>query len=246
MMRLILFAFGAIFVALTSAITYPIYKLTLKRDQKKGELFAHHYVQWGLKVFAACAGARALYKGLEYIPEDGCPVVYVSNHRSLFDVILTYPVFKGRTGALAKIELKSMPVVGWWIEAVHGVLLDRHDKKQGLMCVLKCIDNLKNGISMLVFPEGTRGHVEGELLPFHKGTFKIAIKPQVPIIPLAISGTGDIFDDHRPFFKAHRVVIEFCQPIDVSALSLEEQNNIQDIVQAIIQERITANESEVL
>lgn len=246
MIRLILFAFGSIYIAAATGIMLPVYKLTMKKDKTRAEFIAHHFVQWAMKVWCKCCGASALYKGLEYIPEDGEAVVYIANHRSLFDVILTYPVFKGRTGALAKIELKSTPLVGLWIEKVHGVMLDRKDKRQGLKCVLQCIDYINQGISMLVFPEGTRSHTEGELLPFHKGTFKIATKAKAKIVPLAISGTGDIFDDHRPFFKAHRAVIEFCEPIDVNTLTPEEVANIDNIVRDIIQERIKANESEVI
>ncbi|MCF0229945.1 MAG: 1-acyl-sn-glycerol-3-phosphate acyltransferase [Parasporobacterium sp.] len=245
MIRLIFFSLGAILIAIATVFVYPIYRITRKRDQKKGDLLALHFVQWGLKVWSVCAGSKVTYKGLEYLPEDGDPVVYASNHRSLFDVILTYPVFKGRTGALAKIELRSLPLVGWWIRTVYGVLIDRKDVRQGLQCILQCIDNLRNGISMLVYPEGTRGHVDGDLLPFHKGTFKVVTKSKVRVIPVAIVGTGDMFDDHRPFFKSRRAIIEFCEPVETCKLSPEELGFLQDTVHDIILERITANLQEL-
>jgi len=172
--------------------------------------------------------------------------MFASNHRGLFDAILTYKVVKGRTGNLSKKELKKTPIIGWWIRSIYGVLLDRHDKRQGLRCIQECIDNLKNGISMLAYPEGTRGHVEGELLMFHKGTFKMATKSGVRIIPVAINGTGDIFDDHRPYIKSRKAMVEFCPPIETKDLSPEELNVLHDTVKAIIQERITANAPEVM
>ena len=114
-----------------------------------------------------------------------------------------------------------------------------------MQCVLECVNLLKQGISVLTYPEGTRGHVEGELLMFHRGTFKIATKAGAPIIPVAINGTGDIFDDHRPYIKSHRAVVEFCEPIETKDLSPEELENIHDIVRDIIQEKIRANAGEV-
>ena len=205
---------------------------------------AQKFVQWGFRLWSFMCGARCTYKGLEYLPEDGDAVVFAANHRGLFDSIFFYQAMKGRTGNLAKIELKKTPIIGWWIETIYGVLLDRRDRRQGMACVLKCIEYLQNGISMLVFPEGTRGHVEGELLMFHKGTFKIATKSGARIIPVAINGTGDIFDDHRPYVRSRRAVMEFCKPIYPEKLTEEQQANIHDYVKAVIQERITANAAE--
>lgn len=243
MIRLIFFLFGAVVIAIISAVALPLYRIIHKRNEKKGDLFALHFVQKSFAFGCWLCGVTCIYKGLEYLPEDGDPVVFMSNHRSLFDAILFYRVMKGRTGNLAKIELKKTPIIGWWIEAVYGVLLDRHNRRQGMQCVLKCIELLKKGISVLAFPEGTRGHVEGELLMFHKGTFKIATKSGARIIPVAVSGTGDIFDDHRPYIKSHRAVMEFCPPVYPEQLSPEDQENIHDYVKNIIQERLNANAS---
>lgn len=244
MIRLILFLFGAVVIIIATAFVYPFYRIVRHFNEKKGDMVALRFVQKSFGFGCFLCGVSCVYKGLEYLPEDGDPVVFVANHRSLFDAILFYRVMKGRTGNLAKKELKKTPIIGWWIETVYGVLLDRKDRRQGMECVLKCIELLKRGISMLVFPEGTRGHVENELLMFHKGTFKIATKSGARIIPVAISGTGDIFDDHRPYIKSHRAVMEFCEPIEISSLSEEEIANIHNIVHDIILERIRINSAE--
>ena len=246
MIYLIFFAIATIIIAIASIFAYPYYLIVRKFNKKKGDRFALRFVQLGFRFWAFSVGARALYKGLEYLPEDGDAVVFVSNHRSLFDVILIYPAFKGLTGALAKIELKSYPLISWWITSVYSVLLDRKDHRQGLKCVLQCVDHLKNGISMLVYPEGTRSRTEGELLPFHNGTFKIATKAGVRIIPVAINGTGDIFDDHKPFFKPHRAVIEFCEPIETKSLTQQEISDLPDRVKNVIQKHMKQNASEAI
>ena len=241
MIRLIFLFFGVIFISLASAVTYPVYALVKRFNRKKADFIALRFVQMGFNIAIFLCGTKVIYKGLEYLPEDGEPVVFMSNHRGLFDAILTYRVVKGRTGNLSKQELKKTPIIGWWIKSIYGVLLDRKDKRQGLQCVLECIDLLNNGISILAYPEGTRGHVEGELLMFHKGTFKIATKPGVPIIPVAINGTGDIFDDHRPYIKSRKAVVEFCEPVNTKELSDKELSEIHDTVRDIIKEHITAN-----
>lgn len=246
MIHLIFFAIATIIIAVASVFVYPYYLIVRHFNKKKGDWVALRFVQLGFRFWAFVVGASALYKGLDNLPEDGDAVVFVSNHRSLFDVILTYPAFKGLTGALAKIELKSYPIISWWISSIYGVLLDRKDHRQGMQCVLQCIGHLKNGISILVYPEGTRSHTEGELLSFHTGTFKIATKAGARIIPIAVNGTGDIFDDHRPFFKPHRAVIEFCEPIETKSLTPQELNDLPDRVKSIIQEHMNQNASEVI
>ena len=245
MFRLILFILGAIVIIIATGIVYPVYAIMKRINRHRADMIALHFVQWGFRFGCFLCGVTCVYKGLEYLPEDGDAVMYASNHRGLFDAILTYKAFKGRTGNLSKKELKKTPIIGWWIKSIYGVLLDRHDHKQGMQCVLECVDLLKQGISVLTYPEGTRGHVEGELLMFHRGTFKIATKAGTPIIPVAINGTGDIFDDHRPYIKSHRAVVEFCKPIETKDLTPEELENIHDIVHDIIQEKIRVNAAEV-
>ncbi|MBQ9030202.1 MAG: 1-acyl-sn-glycerol-3-phosphate acyltransferase [Parasporobacterium sp.] len=246
MFRLILFAVSALLIAIATIVCYPLYRIIRKCDQKKGDWFALHFVQRGFAMFIWFCGVKVTYKGLENLPEDGDAVLFASNHRSLFDAILTYRAFKGLTGNLSKKELKSYPIIGWWIRSIYGVLLDRKDRRQGMECVLECIRLINSGISILAYPEGTRSHVEGELLMFHKGTFKIATKPGVRIVPVAVSGTGDIFDDHRPYIKARKAIVEFLPPVNTAGLSQDELNEIHNIVRDRIQECLNINTPEVM
>ena len=246
MFRLILFGIGALIIALATIICYPLYRIIRKINRKKGDWFALHFVQTGFALFIFMCGVKVTYKGLENLPKDGEAVLFASNHRSLFDAILTYRAFKGLTGNLSKKELKSYPIIGWWIGSIYGVLLDRHDRRQGMECILKCIDYINNGISILAYPEGTRSHVEGELLMFHKGTFKIAKQPLCPVVPVAVSGTGDIFDDHRPYIKARKAIVEFCPPINTASLTQEELGELHNTVRNTIQERLNVNTPEVM
>ena len=87
---------------------------------------------------------------------------------------------------------------------------------------------------MWIFPEGTRSKVEGEMLPFKHGSFKLATKPGVPIVPVAINGAGLLFDDHIPIIKGGPVRIEFLEPIPTKDLTTEEREALPDRVHELI------------
>ena len=128
-----------------------------------------------------------------------------------------------------KAEHHKIPVLGLWMKRLHCLFLDRDDIKQGLKVVLAAIDQVKSGISICVFPEGTRCKNKDDLTDvqsFKEGTFKIATKSKCKIVPMAIMGTNEIFEDHLPWVKKKHVVIRYGTPIDPAALSKEEQKHL--------------------
>ena len=187
------------------------------------------------------AGVRLTARGLENLPgpKDG-PVLYVMNHRGIFDIIVSYSLMKAPAGFIAKKELRKIPLFATWIELNHGLFIDRNDIRQGLKTILKGIEYLKNGYSMCIFPEGTRNKhpEEAPLGEFHAGSFKLAEKANVPIIPVAITGTDNCFENHKPFMKAADVKITFCEPIDTASLSKEERrflcSRVYDVIQGVL------------
>ena len=122
-----------------------------------------------------------------------------------------------------------------------SLFLDRKDDRQALKVILKAIELIKGGQSMFVFPEGTRSKVEGELLPFHAGSFKIATKPKVPVVPVTITGMGDVLEDHFPKLKRVPVVIEFAPPIETASMSRDEIRELPDRVRDLIAETYERN-----
>ena len=105
-----------------------------------------------------------------------------ATHRSYFDILLTYTRCVRRTGYIAKKEMERYPLLSNWMKYLHCLFLDRKDIKQGLKTILTAIEKIKSGISICIFPEGTRNknQDESELLPFHEGSFKIASKDRMP------------------------------------------------------------------
>ena len=150
-------------------------------------------------------------------------VLYVGNHRSYFDILVGYVTVPGLTGFVAKKEMLKIPLLRDWMHRVNCLFLDRVNIKEGLKTILEGIEKVKSGISIWIFPEGTRNENKDmtELLPFHEGSLKIAQKSGCPVIPVAITGTARIFEDHLPFIKPSHVVIRYGEPIDIKELPPE-------------------------
>lgn len=189
------------------------------------------------------SGGKVTYKGLENIP-DGKAVLYVGNHSSFFDVIYTYPVLKGNAGYIAKKEFEKIPILSWAMKLIYCLFLDRNNIKEGLKTILKAIDYINDGISLFIFPEGTRSK-DGKMADFKEGAMKIATKSGCTIIPVAFSNTSAVFEDHFPKIKSAPVVIEFMEPIDVSTLSREEQKGLGKKLHDMIEARRDSNYAEI-
>lgn len=174
------------------------------------------FVNWGLKCVCFLSGVKLQVNGYENIPKDRA-VLFVGNHTSYYDIIVTYPLMQRPTGYIAKKEIKKIPFLSWWMYFVNCIFLDRNDPRKGLKSVLNAADMIENGISIFLFPEGTRSK-NGKLGEFKDGGFKIATKSKCPIIPVGIQGTADIFENHFPFIKSSKVTVTFGEPIETETL----------------------------
>lgn len=190
-------------------------------------------VNWAFRNVIRLAGAKVIAIGEERIPQDTA-VLYVGNHRSYFDIILTYVRVPRPTGYIAKKEMEKAPLLSNWMRNLHCLFLDRHDVKQGMKIILQAIEKVKSGISIAIFPEGTRNRQPDCLLPFHNGSFKIAEKGDVPIIPMSIVNAGAIWEDHLPKMKKATVIIEYGEPIYMKDLDKEDRKDIGKYVGNII------------
>ncbi|MCI6997194.1 MAG: 1-acyl-sn-glycerol-3-phosphate acyltransferase [Eubacterium sp.] len=189
-------------------------------------------------------GVKVTIIGEENVPKDQ-PVLYIGNHRSFFDILLTYTRCPGLTGYIAKAEMEKIPLLSNWMRYLHCLFLDRKDIKKGLQTIKEGIEKIKSGISICIFPEGTRNRSESdlELMEFHEGSFKLATRTGCPIIPIALNNTVSIFEKQFPKIRKTHVVIEYCKPIYPAELSKEDKKFIGKYTQNIILEVLKKNES---
>jgi len=191
-------------------------------------------VNWAFGVCLWIAGVNLTVIGEENVPKDAA-VLYVANHRSFYDILITYVRVPRPTGYIAKKEMLKIPLLRDWMKNLHCQFLDRKDLKQGMKTILAAIEEVKSGTSICIFPEGTRNKTADTFLPFHEGSFKIAEKANCPIIPICMNNTPQIFEDHFPKIKRAHVVIEYGKPILISELPKEERKFVGAYVQSQIE-----------
>ena len=208
----------------------------------KSDLIALRMVQKAFKCMLFIAGTKVTVIGEENVPKDQ-PVLYIPNHRSFFDVLLIYSRVPGLTGFVAKDSLLKFYLLRDWMKKLYCLFLNRENPREGLKTILQGIENINNGISMCIFPEGTRNKVDEEMLPFKEGSMKMAEKTGCLVIPVALSNTAEIFENHLPWIKSCKVVVEYGTPIDVKTLSREEKKHLGAYCRDRIQEMLEKNKS---
>ena len=242
MIRLLVIALFLVVFFIFSIPLYLIEWLVGKVNPHARDISSLRIVQGAFKIILFLSGCKLKVTGEEYVPKDEA-VLYIGNHRSFFDVVITYARCPGLTGYLAKKEIEKVPFLSTWMRYLYCLFLDRKDIKQGLKTILTAIDHVKQGISIFIFPEGTRstGADQAELLPFHEGSFKVATKTDCLIVPVAITNTSQILEDHFPFIKSTQVTLEYGKPFRPSELSKEDKKIIGSYTRDIIQEMVKKN-----
>lgn len=209
--------------------------------------FSHHaqvassqkIVVMAFHVVLFLAGVKRTVLGREKIPADK-PILYISNHRSYFDIPIAYVSLPTLTGFMAKKEIGRIPILRSWMHFLQCLFLDRDNIRQGMKTILKAIEQVKEGYSIFISPEGTRNHGK-EMLPFKEGSFKVAEKTGCAIIPVALSNTDEIFENHAPWVKSTKILIEFGDPIYPNQLDKEQRKHLGSYVQDIIKEILDKN-----
>ena len=195
-----------------------------KFNRHARDISSLRYVQVGFKGVLFLAGTKTRVIGFENIPKDE-PVLFVGNHRSYFDVCISYSIVPNLTGFVAKQNF------------------EKDNIREGLKTILEGVELIKNGVSMTIFPEGTRNRTENNLLPFKEGSFKLAEKSGCKIIPMVQNNTEACWESHFPKIKRAHTIIEFCEPIDVKSLDKEQRRFLGEYVSRIINDTYEKNKA---
>ena len=243
-MRLILTAiFLVLYLVLGIPVLWVLNQMGKSEKRKyKSDLTALRMVQWAFKVMLVLAGTKQTVIGEESVPKDQ-PVLYIPNHRSFYDILLLYTKMPGLTGFVAKDAIMKVPLLRDWMKKLYCLFLNRENPREGLKTILQGIEQIENGVSMCIFPEGTRNKVDGDMLPFKEGSLKMAEKTGCLIIPVAITNSAQIFENHLPWIRSCKVVVEYGTPIDPKTLSREEKKHMGALCRDRIQEMLEKNKS---
>ena len=239
MIRFIIVAITVIGFLILSIPILLIEWIIGKFSPRAKEISSLRIVQGVFKFILWEAGTKVTIIGEENVPKD-TPVLYIGNHRSYFDVVTAYSRCPDLTGFVAKDNLEKIPLLSNWMRRLYCLFLNRTDIRQGLKTILKGVEQMKAGISMCIYPEGTRNH-QDELLPFKEGSLKMAEKTGAPIIPMAICHSDDIFENHMPWIRPANVILEYGKPIYPKDLSKEERKFLGAYTRDVITEMYQKN-----
>jgi 1-acyl-sn-glycerol-3-phosphate acyltransferase len=192
---------------------------------------------WG-KIQVRTTGTRVTIQGLEYL-DSRKSYILVSNHQSFFDIFSLLGYLPLQFRWIAKAELFRIPLLGWSMSRTGYISIERDSPKKAYRSMLEAADKVRQGVSVLIFPEGTRSP-DGVLQPFKKGVFLIALKSQAPILPVAIRGTRDIMrkNDWRTY-PGH-VEIRIFPPIATAGFSTAKEAELSEQVRHTLLQHLTA------
>lgn len=153
--------------------------------------------------------------GTEKLP-DG-QVLFVSNHEGNFDIPTLLSTIPKPFGFISKKEVNKFPIIPLYMEEMNCVFLDRTDRRSALKSISDTVEKLKDGHSILIFPEGTRSKGQG-IGEFKAGFIRIAKDAGVPIVPIAIQGTADIMEKNNNKVKPATVTVQILDLIENQSL----------------------------
>jgi 1-acyl-sn-glycerol-3-phosphate acyltransferase len=178
---------------------------------------------------ARLVGLRIKVDGREKIPAGTC--LFLANHTSFVDPVPIVWAIHRRIAILLKRSLLSIPIVGWAFRIAKFVPVDRASARSGIASAELATERMKQGLSFLAYPEGTRSY-DGRLLPFKKAIFAIAINARVRIIPMVLIGAQRIAPKGSVHINPGEVTVRFGEPIDASAYTVTQRRELADRVHA--------------
>lgn len=177
-------------------------------------------------------GGRLEVSGLEQLDRSK-PYMFISNHQSTIDIPVLFQALPWDTRFVAKKQLKYVPALGWYMWLAKFVFVDRSNHHQAVRSLEEAGRQIRAGISIIVFPEGTRSD-DCTVRPFKKGPFALAMKAGVPLVPVAIEGSGALMPKNSWNITPGPIRVRVGAPIDPAAFGSDRAGLIQAVRAAII------------
>jgi 1-acyl-sn-glycerol-3-phosphate acyltransferase len=201
--------------------------------------FLYRVGMWGAWTGVRLAGVRVLVEGLDKV-DPARTYIFMSNHASNIDPPLLLPLIPRRTSVMVKKELFRYPVLGKTMRMGSLVPVDRGDREAGIAAVRAAAQVIRRGINMTIYVEGRRS-LDGELLPFKKGPFYLAMESNVPVVPVTISGSHYVMPKKRFAIKSGTVRVIFHDPIEPADFGSRE--SLAERVRQVIESGLSADNS---
>ena len=183
----------------------------------------------GVMFFVSCVGVKVKVSGTERIPAGPC--LFVANHTSSADAPAVVGAIPRRIAILLKKSLFQYPIVGQAFTLAHFIPVERSHHESAIASLEKATEAMRAGQSFLIYPEGTRSP-DGRLQEFKRGAVVMAIKAGVPIVPMVCAGAQKVMEKRSFVIRAGIITVEFLEPIDASAYTFEQREELNRCVHA--------------
>lgn len=190
-----------------------VQKLSLDNNISEHDRLVTNYVREWAKYVLKISGVTVDVSGLENIPNE--TVIFVCNHRSFFDIPVLLAILDKPYGLMSKDSIKKIPFIGKWMRELNCVFVDRDNARKAVLSLNLVGENLDQGYSMIIFPEGTRNKTSN-LLKFKTGAFKLAVEKKVSVVPIFMTGTAEIFEKNNYRIKPNHVTVKILPKITVT------------------------------
>lgn len=193
----------------------------------------YRIAQGGVWLGLWLAGIRFEVRGRENLPRDRRPCVYMSNHQSNVDPPVIFVVLPPRIAFLGKTDVFKIPVLGTAMRLADFVPINRRDSEAARAAVDDALKRLRPGLSLIVYPEGTRSP-DGRLQRFKHGVFLLALRAQAPIVPITLDGAESIMPKRKWQINSGRIRVTIHPPVETRGRSMDERARLALEVQRII------------
>ena len=202
------------FLGLNTLVTAPVVVAVAALDQNRSYHVAQIWARLNLLAFGVSVRTRRL------APLDPSqPYVFMSNHRSHLDVLAAMAALEEfQLRWVAKKELTNVPVFGWALRHTGHVIIDRSNHEQAIASLRAARAQMLDGVSVIIFPEGTRAPTDDELLPFKKGGFMLALETGFPVVPMAVRGSRRLLPKGSRSVAAGEIDLVIGAPIAVDRI----------------------------
>lgn len=223
--------FRLLFIVLVTLVAAPVAIVLAPLDAQARAAY-RVAVLWARAILAV-SGVRLRVRMLGRL-DPRRAYIFMSNHESHFDaLVLVAALVPFQLRWVAKKELRRIPFFGWALAATHNIIIDRSDRAQAFASLARAREQVEAGISVVIFPEGTRS-VGGELLPFKKGGFFLAVDTGAPIVPVALAGSAAILPKGGWRIRGGEVEVTVGPPLAISGEGAAERERLLAAVRDFI------------
>lgn len=216
----VLFTFVCSFIAIVIGLFNP-YSDTM-----------NNFIRFWAKFILSISGIKIEIVGQDNLNPE-LPVVYLANHGSLFDILASIYTIPGTVRFIAKKELFRIPIFAQGMKVAGMIKIDRGNSAKARKTIEQAIDIMKKGVSVIIFPEGTRSRT-GTIKPFKKGGIILAISGNFPIMPIAISGSFHIMKKNSLYLRKGKIKVHFADAISTESYNTSDRNALVEKVRNVI------------